>query len=98
MREYLVRHCGIRHPPDLGCTMPVDIGNVSDMDLEQVGVNYVLLTTPLPTSTEGKFADHLEELTTRWLAHPATRSTSVFLVSTCLSFLGTPATVNQIFK
>ena len=55
VREYLVRYCSILHPPDIGCTLPVDIGNVSDMDLEQIGVNYVLLTTPLPTATEGKF-------------------------------------------
>lgn len=59
VRQYLVQYAGISRPPDLGCTLPVDIGNVSDMDLEQIGVNYVLLNTPLPTATEGKLTLHL---------------------------------------
>lgn len=56
IREYLVVKAGVENPPDLTLTIPVDIRglNDSESDLEGVGVSFVLLTSPLPTNTEGK--------------------------------------------
>ena len=47
---------GVENPPDLTLTIPVDIRglNDSESDLEGVGVSFVLLTSPLPTNTEGE--------------------------------------------
>lgn len=52
----MVVKAGVENPPDLTFTIPVDIRglNESDSDLEGVGVSFVLLTSPLPTNTEGK--------------------------------------------
>lgn len=55
IREYLVVKAGVENPPDLTLSIPVDIRglNDSESDLEGVGVSFVLLTSPLPTNTEG---------------------------------------------
>ena len=55
VREYLVDISNISNPPDLGITLPVDISVASDHDMENIGVNYVFLTAPLPTSIESKY-------------------------------------------
>lgn len=46
---------GIVNPPDIGASMPVDIRSVNDVDGNIVGVNFVMLTSPLPTKVEGMF-------------------------------------------
>ena len=55
VRDYLVDISNISNPPDLGITLPVDISVASDHDMENIGVNYVFLTAPLPTSIESKY-------------------------------------------
>jgi len=49
----LVHKSGIENPPDLTISIPVDIRGINESDSENAGVNYVLLTSPLPTNTEG---------------------------------------------
>ena len=53
IRDYLVHKSGIENPPDLTISIPVDIRGINESDSENAGVNYVLLTSPLPTNTEG---------------------------------------------
>jgi len=52
VRECLVNKHGIINPPNIGLSMPVDIRGINDES--DFGVKYVLLTSPLPTNTEGK--------------------------------------------
>lgn len=49
----MVGKAGICNPPDLAISIPVDIRSINETDSDNVGVNYVLLTSPLPTNTEG---------------------------------------------
>ncbi|RWS27944.1 putative diacylglycerol O-acyltransferase-like protein, partial [Leptotrombidium deliense] len=53
IRKYLIAKCEIANPPDLGVSIPVDIQNINEYDSHEIGVNYVMLTSPLPTNTEG---------------------------------------------
>lgn len=68
VREYLVTKSGIPNPPDLTMTIPVDVRNLNDIaasasagssstDSDSLNdgrdVSFVLLTSPLPTNTEG---------------------------------------------
>ncbi|KAI1286865.1 hypothetical protein HDE_10461 [Halotydeus destructor] len=52
VRDYMVS-TGITNPPDINVSIPVDIRSLNESDTENVSVNYVLLTSPLPTGTEG---------------------------------------------
>lgn len=54
---------GIVNPPDIGTSMPVDIRSVNDVDGNIVGVNFIMLTSPLPTDIEGKFDTILPKVT-----------------------------------
>jgi len=65
IREYLVTKSGIPNPPDLTMTIPVDVRNLNDTAASSStaesdylndghGVSFVLLTSPLPTNTEGE--------------------------------------------
>lgn len=59
----MVVKAGVENPPDLTLTIPVDIRglNDSESDLEGVGVSFVLLTSPLPTNTEGELHSQVPE-------------------------------------
>ncbi|RWS10915.1 putative diacylglycerol O-acyltransferase-like protein [Dinothrombium tinctorium] len=53
IRQYLVSKCMVTNPPDLSMSIPVDIRNINEYDSDEIGVDYVMLTSPLPTNTEG---------------------------------------------
>ncbi|XP_054159859.1 uncharacterized protein LOC128958068 [Oppia nitens] len=53
IRAYLTTGARILNPPDLNISMPIDICPNNHTESSLVGVNYVLVTSPIPTNTEG---------------------------------------------
>lgn len=53
VRNYLTTKANIINPPDINVSIPIDIRSSNQYDANLVGVNYVLVTSPIPTNTEG---------------------------------------------
>lgn len=56
MRTYLTSKSNVFNPPNLNISIPIDIRPTNNYD-PTVGVNFVLVTSPIPTNTEGRFSN-----------------------------------------